>query len=47
MTVGNAVVVYDRSLVPWEEKVSGIRGSIEDQEWEEAGVVVAGDEVDE
>ena len=46
LTVGNAVVVYDRSLGPlWEGKWLGIGGSIdEDQLWEEAGVVVAVEE---
>ena len=50
LTVGNAVVVYDRSLLPlWEGKWLGIGGSIDEDQWweEEAGVVVAVDEVDE
>ena len=49
LTVGNAVVVYDRSLGPlWEGKWLGIGGSIdEDQLWEEAGVVVAVEDAEE
>jgi len=52
LTVGNAVVVYDRSLVPlWElleGKWLGMGGSIAEDQWEdEPGVVVAVDEADE
>jgi len=49
LTVGNAVVVYERSLVPlWEGKWLGIGGSIDEDQWEEeAGVVVVVEEVDE
>jgi len=50
LTVGNAVVVYDRSLVPLcDGKWLGIGGSIDEDQWwwEEAGVVVAVEDVDE
>jgi hypothetical protein len=49
LTVGSDVVVYDRSLGPLcEGKWLGIGGSIdEDQGWEDPGVAVAVEEVDE